>query len=339
MKRTPGKARGLARIGDGEGRIAAVATDQRPPLFNLVADKLDMSIAETGPRASEIKGLLAETLAAHATGLLVDPYYGYCRALPHLPQATGLMLTLEHHVFATDDDGFRKSDWIPDWSAEQAVRYGADGLKLLAWYRHDAPQDVLDHQHRFVEAVGEACRRVDRPFVYEVLPYQLPNETEQAYAEALPELMRRCMLDFSEERYGVDLYKLGFPGKAQAVEEWGGSRYRLSEIEAIMRETTERLPAPWVLLSGGLDSATFIKAFRSAVDCGARGYLAGRAVWAEAMQAYPDLDACREALQTQAIDVLDQLNGTMASLPPETVEIDCDLEKNAHAAVRSESDY
>ncbi len=339
MKRTPGKARGLARIGDGEGRIAAIATDQRPPLFNLVADKLDMPVEETGSRVAEIKGLLAETLAAHATGLLVDPYFGYCRALPHLPQKTGLMLTLEHHVFATNDDGFRKSKWIPDWSAEQAVRYGADGLKVLAWYRHDAPQDVLDHQRRFVEDVGETCRRVDRPFVYEVLPYQLPNEADQAYAQALPELMRRCMLDFADERYGVDLYKLGFPAKADGIAEWGGSLYSLADIEAIMRETTERLPAPWVLLSGGLGSATFIKAFRSAVACGARGYLAGRAVWAEAMANYPDGDACREALRTQSIGVLEQLNATMASLPPETIEIDCDLENNAQVAVRSESDY
>lgn len=339
MKRTPGKARGLARIGDGEGRIAAVATDQRPPLFNLVADKLDMPVDDVGPRVSEIKGLLAETLAAHATGLLIDPFYGYCRALPHLPQATGLMLTLEHHVFETDSDGFRKSDWIPDWSAEQAVRYGADGLKLLAWYRHDAPQAILDHQHRFVEEVGEACRRVDRPFVYEVLPYQRPNESDKTYAEALPELMRRCMVDFADEGYGVDLYKLGFPAKADGIAEWGGSLHTLADAEAIMRETTERLPAPWVLLSGGMDSATFIQAFQSAVECGARGYLAGRAVWAEAMQAYPDLDACRAALQEQAIDVLDRLNETLRKLPAETIEVDCDLENNAHVEVRSESDY
>ncbi|MFB6286143.1 MAG: tagatose 1,6-diphosphate aldolase [Candidatus Bipolaricaulia bacterium] len=339
MKRTPGKARGLARIGDGDGRIAAVATDQRPPLFNLVADKLDMSIKDTGPRASEIKGLLAETLAHHATGLLVDPYYGFCRAMPHLPPETGLMMTLEHHVFATDTNGFRKSDWIPDWSAEQAVRYGADGLKLLAWYRSDAPQAVLDHQHRFVERVGAACRQVDRPFVYEVLPYQLASESDEAYVEALPELMRRCMLDFSDERYGVDLYKLGFPARAKAVEEWGGSHYPLADMEAIMRETTERLPAPWVLLSGGLDSETFIQAFRSAVDCGARGYLAGRAVWAEAMDAYPDLEACRGRLQAQSVEVLDQLNQTLESLPAQTVDIDCDLEDNARVEVRPESDY
>jgi len=339
MTRTPGKARGLTRISDGQGRFAALAIDQRPPLFDLAIRKLSLPAAEVGPHASALKGLLAETLAAHASGLLVDPYYGYCRALPHVPGHTGLLLTLEHHAFETDARGFRRSGLIPDWDAERAVRYGADALKLLAWYRPDAPRAVRAHQHDFVARAGEACRRVDRPFVFEVLPYPLPDEDESAYAAALPELMRRCALDFADPAYGVDLYKLGFPGPAAGVREWGGAQHALAKLEAVMAETGARLPAPWVLLSGGMDAPRFLKAFDAALRAGARGYLAGRAVWWEAVQAYPDVSACRAALEGEAVDVLGRLNAALAALPPLTFEFDCDLERHGTVELQPGTDY
>ena len=39
---------------------------------------------------------------------------------------------------------------------------------------------------------------------------------------------------------------------------------------------------PWVLLSGGVDDATFERQVRVACEAGASGVLVGRSVWAEA---------------------------------------------------------
>ena len=41
-------------------------------------------------------------------------------------------------------------------------------------------------------------------------------------------------------------------------------------------------PLPWVLLSGGVDDATFERQVRVACKAGASGVLVGRSVWAEA---------------------------------------------------------
>lgn len=312
---TPGKARGLARISDGRGRYAILAIDQRPPLFGLIARALgrpeDAVAAETGT----LKALLAETLAAEVSGLLVDPLYGYDPVLPLLPRDVGLLLTLEHHVFETLPSGYRVSRLIPQWNVPAAVRAGAEALKLLVYYRPDAPDDVRARQRGLVADVGAACRHADRPLVLETLPYPLPGESGDAYARVLPDLSLAVAEAFADPALGVDLYKLALPGEANGVREWGGGLYGLTEIETLMRRLTPLLPAPWVLLSGGMAPARFITALERALAAGARGYLAGRAVWWEPIQAYPDLQAIRRKLTTEGVRILRALNSALARIP------------------------
>jgi tagatose 1,6-diphosphate aldolase len=314
--RTPGKAHGLVRISDGCGRYAMLAIDQRPPLFELVARALGRPEDSVAGDVGVLKGMLAETLAAETTGLLVDPLYGYPNVLPVLPRTTGLLLTLEDHRFETTADGYRRSRMIRDWSVARAVRAGADALKLLVWYRSDAPADVRAHQEHLVQQVGEACAAVDRPFVLELLPYPLPGETEGAYARKLPELSLRLVDAFAAPAFRVDLYKIALPGAPDAVTDWGGALYGLQEMRDLMTRTTELLPTPWVLLSGGMASDRFITSMALAADAGARGYLAGRAVWGPAVRAYPDAETVRRRLTSDAVSVLQSLNRVVETLTP-----------------------
>jgi tagatose-1,6-bisphosphate aldolase len=57
------------------------------------------------------------------------------------------------------------------------------------------------------------------------------------------------------------------------------------------REACEELDAasalPWVLLSGGVDDATFEAQVSAACEAGASGVLVGRSVWAEAATMEP----------------------------------------------------
>ncbi|GIW33270.1 tagatose 1,6-diphosphate aldolase [Meiothermus sp.] len=324
MKTTPAKARAYARIGDGALRFGTLAIDQRPPLMHLVAKALGRDPEQVGPEVTELKGLLAEILGRAVTGILIDPHYAFPAAMPTLPRETGLMLTLEHHRFETVEGGWRKSAVIPGWSVEQAVRMGADGLKLLAWHRPDAPTEVVEHQLEFVRRVGEECKKADRLFIFEVLPYPLPGEDEAAYNAKLRDLSLEIAAAFADPGLNVDLYKLAFPGAASLVREFGGSGYSLEDLEADMREYS-KLPAPWLLLSGGLGADQFVQMLEAALNAGARGYLAGRAVWQHPLRFYPDKTRVREALREEGLETLARLNELLLGIPPQHLEADWQL--------------
>jgi tagatose 1,6-diphosphate aldolase len=314
---TPGKARGLARISDGEGRYAVLAIDQRWQLFEFIGRALGRPADAVESETGEVKAVLASALASQVTGLLVDPFIGYHRVVPDLPRQIGLLLTLEDHEFETGPDGHRASRLMPGWTVSSAVRAGAEALKLLVWYRDDAPQAVRRRQVAFVRGVGEQCRQADRPFVLEILPYRLPGEPDEEYARRLPDLTMGGAETFADPALGVDLYKLALPGSPDGVREWRGALYGLAELRGVMTRLTGLLPAPWVLLSGGMPAARFIDALGAALDAGARGYLAGRAVWWEPLQAYPDLVAIRRNLETTGLATLAALNRALERLPPQ----------------------
>jgi tagatose 1,6-diphosphate aldolase len=160
--RTPGKAHGLVRISDGDGRYAVLAADQRPSLLALVSRALRRPADAVADEVGIVKGLIAEVLGGAVTGLLVDPRYGYPHVLPVLPRTTGLLLTLEDHRFETTPPGYRLSRVIEGWDVTAAVRAGADALKLLVWYRPDAPDNVRSAQQALVSQVGDACAAADR---------------------------------------------------------------------------------------------------------------------------------------------------------------------------------
>jgi len=328
---TPGKTRGLIRISDGEGRYAVLAIDQRPALLEAIARTLGKPEADVGRELGDVKGLLAEVFAGRVTGILVDPVYGYARVAPVLPRNTGLLLTLDDHRVETTPDGYKRSRIIPQWGVEAAVRAGADALKLLVYYRPDAPPDVTAAQQAVVAEAGAACRRADRPFVLELLPYALPGEDDAAYAKRLPELTTAMAEAFAPREFAADLYKLPLPGSVRGVREWGGPLYRLADLAGAMGQLTRTLPAPWLLLSGGMPGSRFVEALAAATGAGARGYLAGRAVWWSAMAAYPDLDAMRRHLRRDGVAVLRSLDQVVRSLAPAKPTSDWSLANDGRA--------
>ena len=83
---------------------------------------------------------------------------------------------------------------------------------------------------------------------------------------------------------GADVLKAEFPYDAGVTDE-GRWRDACAELDAAT-------PVPWVLLSGGVDDATFERQVRVACEAGASGVLVGRSVWAEAAAMAPgDRDA------------------------------------------------
>lgn len=315
----PGKLRGLDRLADANGHLCMLAIDQRPPLLDLVRrtlpDLAGNDVAARRALAGEVvalKSLVVEELQAHAGAVLIDPWvalglYG------DIDPRRGLLLTLEHHRFDARRDG-RRSTCIPDWSVERIARAGADAVKLLAWYRPDAPLDVRHHQERFVEAVGAACLEHDVPFVFELLLYPLAADDEPRRSEAVPvtedpQLRRRLVLEsverFADPRFAVDVFKVESPVPAAALPDPSDDD---GTCAAAFVELDRLVDRPWVLLSGGHDRTSFRRAVRYACAAGASGFLAGRSIWWDAVSRHPDVAAVRAQLRSDAAPFLDEMS-------------------------------
>jgi tagatose 1,6-diphosphate aldolase len=61
------------------------------------------------------------------------------------------------------------------------------------------------------------------------------------------------------------------------------------------------------MLSAGASMQGFERALQFALRAGASGFLAGRAVWWDALQHFPDEAACAAALQREGVPYLQRL--------------------------------
>ncbi|MFK7963459.1 MAG: tagatose 1,6-diphosphate aldolase [Burkholderiaceae bacterium] len=309
-----GKTWGLRRMATADGYFTMVALDQRPPIANLISSRRGIAVGEvTFDDMVAVKRVIAEGVADQASAVLLDPNYAIPASLARLSPSTGLVLTLEDHRFE-ESPGGRLSKPIADWSVAKIKRSGGDGVKVLAWYRPDADKKVLAHQKAFIESVGEQCREHDIAYVLELLvyPFAGSNQSLPDYVEApekQPELVLESVREFAQPRYGVDLFKLESPLPGAALPARDGSaahqdaQAHFDQLSAICRDAG----LPWVMLSAGVTSDQFKRVMEYAYSAGANGFLAGRAIWWQAMQAFPDLAACEAALRREGGQTLNEL--------------------------------
>lgn len=309
-----GKTWGLRRMADANGHFTMVALDQRPPIANLVAARRGIAPSEVsfGDMVT-VKRLLVDVLGPHASAMLMDPNYAFPAALDKLPAHTGLVVTLEDHRFR-DIPGGRLSHSIRDWSVEKIKRAGGDGVKVLAWYRPDASAEVVAHQRDYVRQIGEECRRWDIPYVLELLVYPFVHSAGHTadYVESpekLPALVLDSVREFAKPEYGVDLFKLEapLPGASLPAPDGSAAHQQAQQCFDDMGAICREAGIPWVMLSAGVTSEQFQRVMRYAYAAGANGFLAGRAIWWQALQHFPDLDACRTALQAEGVRTLQAL--------------------------------
>jgi tagatose 1,6-diphosphate aldolase len=304
MRIAPGKLWGMRRLADEAGRWKMLAMDQRTPLFGPIAKARGTAEAPFADVA-RVKQLLARHLTPLASAVLLDPIYAYASAVPEIPARKGLMIAYEHSV-TENTPGGRKSVPIPHWSASSIRRIGGDAAKVLVWYRHDAAPEVVAHQQAFVRAAGEACRAEDLTHLLEVLIYPLPGEDAAAFEARREELVLASIRPFTAPEYGVDIFKLEPPGPIGNVPDPDGAK--AAPLQGAYDRMAAMLPRPWVMLSAGAGAADFLRSLRYAYRAGAAGYLAGRAIWAEAFARFPDFDAMERALESESRRNLEALN-------------------------------
>jgi tagatose 1,6-diphosphate aldolase len=316
MTISAGKYWGMRRMADPAGRFKMTAVDQRPPIKNPIKAKRGTAEAPWEDVAG-FKELLIRELQGESSAMLLDPHYAYPRGVTMLDARLGLILTLEDSIFR-EVPGGRLSAEIDDWSVEKIKRAGGDAVKVLTWYRPDADHEVCAAQRDFTQRIGEACARYDIPFVFELLVYPLAKDAEQTteYVEMKTkqaQLVIDSVRAFADPRFGVDLFKLESPVPASDVPEPGAPGS--AAVQALFDELDRAAGRPWVMLSAGAGMAEFRRVLHYAYGAGASGYLAGRAIWLEAFQRFPDWDGIRDELRGAAVPYmreLKELTGAMA---------------------------
>ena len=321
MEISAGKLRGMRRLADDDGRFKMVAADQRPPMIKALTATLGRAPAYEDLAAA--KAALARKLLPHGSAILIDPDYGFTFAEPAISPRKGLLITLEDFAFAETPEG-RKTSLMTDWSVGKVKRLGADGVKLLLWYRPDASADVVAHQKALVRQVGDDCRKYDIPFLLELLVYPFKGSAGHTtdYAEDKgkhPDLVLRSLADFAGPEYGVDIYKVESPAVAEGLPDPDAPGADRDATQALFDRVPTIIDKPWVMLSAGASMEVFRRVLTYAYRAGANGYLAGRAIWWPSFGAYPDLAAMEAGLDGEAAGYMAEINRlTVAEARPWT---------------------
>ena len=315
-----GKYRNLMTLADDNGIFKMIAVDQRPPIFNALAKHGNRDVGEVAyDEVRDIKTLLVKVLAPEASAVLLDPVWTHPHALKHIPGRVGLLSTLEGYAFEVKG-GERYSSPIADWSIKKIKRSAGQAVKVLAWHRPDVSETNQQHQDEFIKGVGDECRLRDIPFVLELLIYPFAGEAADSseYARAKPERVLESVRYYSDDKFGVDLLKLEFPADLKHTQEFangafdGKARdvaYSLDDVRGYLAELNDITNVPWVMLSAGVGPREFALNLELAFEAGASGFLAGRAVWLDALDVYPDMDAVEKRLREKSLPYLRQISG------------------------------
>lgn len=304
-KNNLGKLIHLKKLCTDKNHFQMLAVDQRPPIFNLITDSTGQSY--TYSQVVECKRLITQHLSKLATAILMDPHYSLSNIL-RFNQSKGLVITLEEHSFIEAQKG-RYSRNIDNWSVEKIKKAGGDAVKVLAWYRPDADEDSIEHQQEYVKKIGEECEKYSIPFLLELLVYPFKDDenhtTEyQEQKQKKTQHVIESVKEFAKDEYKVDIFKLESPVDSDDLENETTKETEQAFID--LAEATNN--KPWVVLSSGMGKKSFYKCLELAYKNGASGYLAGRTIWLDAFNEYPDINQVEDGLNNDSVNYVKQLN-------------------------------
>jgi tagatose-1,6-bisphosphate aldolase len=255
---------GLARLANDDGLFKILALDQRAMLGRMLSGA---GLPSANSDRVTFKAEVTRVLAAETTGVLLDPEYGVAglATQPDFTLPAALLIAAEPTVkdhwnkeYRTVLDPTRDAAWVRTLNG--------DALKFMLYWdpsrtavagEPDLVQESLD---RVAEIVAD-CHAHDVPSVIEPL-LTVPKDAGQEDHRFDTIVQSAAML----AELKPSLLKLEWPGSAQRC-----------------KQITELLPdVPWALLSAGVEYEAFAERVAVALDNGASGVIAGRAIWGEA---------------------------------------------------------
>ncbi len=320
---TPGKQKGLQRVSDARGVIAAAAMDQRGSLRKAIARERGVQAEQvTGEMLAEFKAAVTHILTPHASAILLDPEYGLTAARQRSPN-TGLLLAYEKSGYDKSGPG-RLPDLLP-LTVKRLVELGADCVKLLIYYTPFDPAAINEEKHAFVARVGAECACWDVPFFLEFVGYdEQVGENSLDYARKKPEIVIRSMEEFSKPDYLVDVLKVEVPVNVKFVEgtnTFGGTKaYSRNEAKELFRRAAAATAKPFIYLSAGVTMPQFAETLELAAEAGVpfSGVLCGRATWQDGIPVYAQrgLKALEDWLAGEGVKNIETVNARLAAATP-----------------------
>lgn len=269
MSHDPGHAQGqasLARIARPSGALGMVAIDQRESLRLMLQQHQPEPVDDASVEAFKV--LVAQSLAPHASAMLFDARFGFpALAVAHQVAPSCGIIVAADRLFQLPGQPVTDTEIDDDVDPLAARRAGAAAMKLLVLWKGPATQERL---LALAVAFMATCRSNGLIGIVEAMVRE-PAEVgpggwnaEQAMVDAA------VCLAASQP----DLYKgeVPFHGKASS-----------REIQSWAELVTRALSCPWVVLSQGVAIDDFAPAVEAACRGGASGFLAGRAIWADAI--------------------------------------------------------
>ena len=243
------------------GGFSMLAVDQREAM-RLMFAAAGVPAPVTDRHLTDFKVNAAKILSPYASAILVDQQFCYHQIVEQNAIAKSCAMIVAADEFIPGN-GIPVDSVVIDKGVDaQAVkRDGGKALKLLVLWRSDEdPAQRLEmvrnfnqlcHANGLLSIIEPVVRPPRRGDVF---------DREQAIIEAAKELGDS----------GADLYKVEMPlyGK-------GTQQALLNSSQKL----NEQLNMPWVILSSGVDEKLFPRAVSVAMQAGASGFLAGRAVW------------------------------------------------------------
>lgn len=262
MMTSPGSS--LARLARPSGAFAMVAIDQRASLQTMFADALGAPPPDS--LVVDFKLAVAERLAPYASAMLFDRHFAMtafeaAAAVPtcaRIMAADDLIQPLGGSVEDTDID--------PGVDPTKMRELGAVALKLLViWRGEENSRRCVDLATGFMAR----CRDAGLVGIVEAI-VRAPRQPAADFDGA------NAIVDAARELAAAapDLYKCQVPYGGRAPD---------TAIARICEQVTAVLPCPWVVLSQAVAIDDYPHALEIACRAGASGFLAGRAIWADAV--------------------------------------------------------
>jgi len=260
---TTAEKRGYQQICGDNGMMMVVACDQRGGMRKVLADTPEAQKAIGIDILGRTKADITRHLAnKKASCVLLDATCAVPGVVDDgvLARDTGLLVGLDDSGWDTDEHGYRHSIMIPGVTARRVRELGGTGAKLMVYLRPDRPAANERNLGIIRDCVADFAAE-DLLLVVEILTYQVEGETDAEYKAAFPGLIVACAkaaLDL-----GSKVLKMPYPGTA----------------EACAAITADCDGVPWAVLSAGVDHETFVGQVETAMENGASGVIAGRALW------------------------------------------------------------
>lgn len=267
------------------GGLAMLAVDQREALRNMMQQALGQKFVDD-ETVREFKVNAARILSPYASAVLVDKQFCLDAIVEQKAIAPSSSLIVSGDLFIPGN-GIPVDDVANDPAIDphEVAKMGAKALKLLVLWRSDEP---AEQRLALVDEFVKKCQSAGLVSIIE--PVVRPPRRHAEFDK------EECILKAAAELGSTkaDIYKSEMPL---------GGKGTYKELVEATKKLNDLINMPWVILSSGVAPDLFPRAVRAAMESGASGFLAGRAVWSSVI-GMPDQEMMLRDLSIPRLQVL-----------------------------------